>query len=188
MPSRKSRYRKKSEIREKNEMRLKLKNTSAVIIQAAFALSILLLAALAGCNSSAGSKVEDTPGKEIQIGMIDTDKLLNDYPDYKKFAEKKEKAGSQVRSLLSGGKPLNSDQKGYIKKSTIEYMKNEEEIIKNFVETVREASKKVADEKKLDMVLKNAESEKIIEYGGTDVTSDVQAKMTEIQNKQAKTK
>jgi Skp family chaperone for outer membrane proteins len=138
-----------------------------------------------GCKVE-GKNPDDSAkkNKELKVGYIDSDKLLAECPEFRKFQEKKQKETIDVRNKLTLGK-LTEAEKQHIKDLTIEYMGKEEKILKVFVDQVREASGKIMEEKKLDLVLNNAQSNSVLEYGGEDITSDVQSRLVELRKTQS---
>lgn len=164
------------------------------IIILTVALTALALAALipgcrGGTNTPAANNKTD---REIKTGLIDSDRLLMDYPEFKKFLDKKQTESRQIRNIMmkkpgeQGGR-LSGEDEAHIKKVTEDFMKKEAVIIKKFVDEVRDASKQVQDEKKLDMVINNPFSRSVVEFGGVDITDDVKAKMTELRKQKSST-
>jgi hypothetical protein len=151
---------------------------AAVMLMAALAAFLMM----AGCRGESGGDAAKNPPGELKVGLIDSDRLLENYPEYKKFVDKKEKETLQVRNMLSTGKKLSEKDKEYVKSTTLNYMKSEEVILKNFVERVREASSLVMAEKKLSLVINNPGTASVIEFGGQDITSEVQAKLSQKQS------
>lgn len=143
------------------------------------ALIIAMIGLGPGCKEDSA---QDEAGTELKAGYIDSDRLLDNYSDYRIFLVDKEKHAQEMRELLSSGKELTDSEKEKIKKTTLEYMKTEEGLIRKFVETVREASRKVCDAKKLDMVINNPSSNSVLEFGGIDITSEVQAKISQMES------
>lgn len=130
--------------------------------------------------------------KHVRIAFIDSDQLLGDFPEIKKFAEDKTLESEKIRKTmmerLSGGGQLTDAEKAQIKASTKKFMEKEDKLLKEFIDKVRIATQKVADEKKIDIVLDNKTTDPIIEYGGVNITEDVRLKIKEMQSAEAKKK
>jgi len=149
---------------------------------------VLFAFALTGCrgegaNNPGGEKSGD---RSLKVGYIDSDKLLFEYPDFKKFLEKKQEESLEIRNKIAKGsklRNLSEEDRKYIKKATVEFMKKEEVILRKFVDQVRKASNLVKDEKKMDLIINSAASNPVREYGGIDITDDVHAKMIELRKK-----
>lgn len=147
-------------------------------------LVVLSVIFLAGCRNEADKNENSAViDRDLKVGYIDSDKLLFEYPEFKSFMKNKDKESEFIRSKIENARKLNklsdSDKK-HIKDITVDFMTKEQNILKKFVERVRVASTAVQNEKKLDIVINNAGSSPVIEYGGVDITDDVQAKMVEL--------
>ncbi len=150
----------------------------------ATAVIIMMMLLLSGLTAGCKSNQEGSPGEipdrnQLKVGYIDSDKLLANYEPYRSFLPDKEKHASQVRELLTSGKKITPEEEKYIKDTTLDYMSREEELLGRFVERVRAASEIVASEKKLDIIINNPDSGEVIEFGGIDVTSEVQVKLSQ---------
>ncbi len=147
-------------------------------------LAVFSVMFLAGCRNEADKDTNSTlQERDLKVGYIDSDKLLFEYPEFKSFMKKKDKESEFIRNKIENARKLNqlsdSDRK-YIKDLTLDFMQKEQNILKKFVEQVRVASTEVQNEKKLDIVINHAGSSPVIEYGGVDITEDVQARMVEL--------
>ncbi|MFP4497212.1 MAG: hypothetical protein ACLFQV_03280 [Vulcanimicrobiota bacterium] len=134
---------------------------------------------LTGCKSSPPPEAESN--QQLQVGYIDSDQLVKEFPKLIQFMNKKEKESMEIQTLLSRGEKLSEDEKKKIKDTTVNFLEAENELVDNFVETVRNATRKVAEKKKLDVVINNKSSEPIIEYGGIDITEDVRTQIQEME-------
>lgn len=144
---------------------------------------IFAVTVIAGCQGESGNVSGRTVSgsSELRVGYIDSEKLLMEHPEYKRFLEEKDRESIDIKNLIDRGRKagtLSNEEQDYIKDKTKQYIEAEDVIIESFVSQVREASKQVMNEKKLDLVINNPWSGTIIQYGGTDITEDVKSKMT----------
>jgi Skp family chaperone for outer membrane proteins len=154
----------------------------SIIVGIAIILTVLILYTMSGCKQNSANATTEISSASLRIGYIDSDRLATqaEFPELTSFFEKKEKERARIRSLMTAKKHLTEAEKESIRKATKEFVKSEDALIKDFVETMRVCSKKVAEEKKLDMVLNNKSAARIVEYGGIDITEDVRAKILEM--------
>ena len=145
---------------------------------------LVVIALFVGCKGEEADPSKKVSDRALKIAYIDSDKLLEDYPEYKSFKKKKETEGRQILKKVENAKKLGTkvsdEDRRKIKELTNQFLANEKVILKKFVESVREASIQVKNEKKYDMVLNNAATRPIVEFGGVDITEDVQVKMVEL--------
>ncbi|MCD4782579.1 MAG: OmpH family outer membrane protein [Candidatus Eremiobacteraeota bacterium] len=160
------------------------------IIQLTGILLVLFLGGVfQGCHSGdkSGKSNSNSVASELRVGYIDSDKLLFEFPAFKKFRKKTENNDLELGNIVKGKKReeiTNKDRKRF--KSIVSgFLKERSEIKNKFVDKVREASLVVMEEKKLDLIINNATTYAVIEYGGTDVTEDVQANMTELRKQKS---
>ena len=160
------------------------KNNNWKVNTPALLLVVFVLFFLAGCRNEADKNANSAvQERDLKVGYIDSDKLLFDYPEFKTFMKNKEKESVSIRSKIENAKKLKKLSDGdrkYVKKLTLDFMQKEQNILKKFVEQVRVASTQVQNEKKMDIVINHAGSSPVIEYGGVDITEDVQARMVEL--------
>lgn len=150
----------------------------------ALLLAVFTFILISGCRNTteqdSGSALQE---RDLKVGYIDSDKLLFDYPEFKSFMKKKDKESEFIRNKIESARKLNKfseADKKYVKDLTLDFMQKEQNILKKFVEQVRTASTAVQNEKKFDLVINNSASAPVIEYGGVDITEDVQARMVEL--------
>lgn len=158
--------------------KLRIKRNIIVMSLALFMLSGLIFAA-SGCqanakNSKDNAQVSYSP---MKIGYIDADRLLSERDEWKKFSRKKGQETVRLMEKYKDKEEPSLEEKKKIAKTTEQFIEEENKIIENFVEETRNASKEVAKEKKLDLIIINSSLSPIIEFGGTDVTEDVRKKL-----------
>lgn len=168
-------------------MQNKSKSYRLILTLSLIGLVVGLVLLLSSCKTEAsdskGAKGDSSP---LKAGYIDSEKLLENCAEYRDFLPQKESHREKMRELLRPGNTLSDKDKEYIKKTTLDFMKKEEAIIEKLVGDIRTASKVVASEKKLDIIINNPESSQIIEFGGLDVTSEVQAKLSQLSSETTK--
>jgi Skp family chaperone for outer membrane proteins len=144
-------------------------------------LALLVFTASAGYRQiTADASQVGGSGRSLEIGYIDSDKYFEEFPEFIKFMQDKEKKSVEIRNLYKSGKQLTKEQAEDIAKETAKYMEMENNHLKVFVDVVTEASRRVADEKKLDIIFNNKSSGRVLEYGGINVTEEVRTKIREI--------
>ncbi|MCE1245935.1 MAG: OmpH family outer membrane protein [Firmicutes bacterium] len=147
------------------------------------AASIMLCLAFCFSGCKVDNKTTDESAqksRDLKVGYIDSDKLIAEDPDFKSFFNEKQKQAQQLQEKF-GGKELSPEEQKNLEKLTKEFAAKEARILGTFVAKAREASTRVMEEKKLDLVLNNAASRSVMEYGGEDITDDVKVKITELE-------
>lgn len=120
----------------------------------------LLLCGLVGCSE-----------KTLQVGFIDSDKLLMTWDKYKDLGEEYMKDMAELRK--KDPSQMNDQEKMTFMKNNDALKEKWDKIKGDVREQIRLAAKKVATQKKLDLILDNSNTTPTIEYGGTDITEDV---------------
>jgi len=141
---------------------------------------IVMTGIFMGCKS--GDSSEKPVSNELRVGYIDSDKLLFEFPPFKEFRKKTQEKDIELSKIVMGKKREEITKKDRQMFNSIisSFLKERTELKNQFVEKVREASTVVMEEKKLDIIINNATTSATIEYGGIDITEDVQAKMVEL--------
>lgn len=157
---------------------------SRIIKLTGILLILFLVGVFPGCHSGdkSGKSKEKVVSNELRVGYIDSDKLLFEFPPFRKFRKKTQTKDFELSEIMKGKKreEITNRDRQLFNSIVNNFLKERTEIKNQFVDRVREASMVVMEEKKLDIIINNATTYAVIEYGGADVTEDVQAKMTEL--------
>jgi Skp family chaperone for outer membrane proteins len=152
-------------------------------------LVVLTCLKITGCTlTGVEASPVDGSDRNIGIGYIDSDRLFSEFPELIRFMEEKRQKSVEVRAMLTGGKQPTKAQSEKIARETEKFIQLENQHLKVFVDTIKRASAKVADEKKLDIIINNKSSERVLEYGGIDVTEEVRMKIRELNESDDKSK
>jgi len=129
-------------------------------------LIAILLIALAVPLASGCEKKQS----RLKIGLIDTDRLMREWSKYRsqsrKFIEERD---ALFKTLPKDPREFTLEQKKLIDESNSKWDKARRQLI----EEVRVACEKVARAKGLDLVIADAQSNPVVEYGGIGITTDV---------------
>ncbi len=155
----------------------------------AAAVLFLIVMPLLFCFSCSGEKTADLDRKTLVVAYINTDELLIKWEKYRYLGDEYIKQRDKLaRDLKDKNKALAektsiSDED---KKSFMILRNQYNELIsqwaakkRTIVEEIRSVASEVIEAKNIDVVLDNCESSPVIEYGGTDITLDVLAKLKE---------
>jgi hypothetical protein len=181
------RYRKNNDIKGAIDKMISRTGKNTAIVLLITIIVVFISIQITGCViSNADASTKSGSGKKLGIGYIDSDKLFSEFPDLIKFMEEKREKSIEMRSILTGNKELTKEQSEKIAIETEKFIQLENQHLLVFVDTIKIASARVADDKKLDIIINNKSSEKVLEYGGIDVTEDVRLKIKELNESDAK--
>lgn len=142
-------------------------------------LGLLGTLALTGCGEKSDSST-------LRVGVLDTTRILTEMPKYKDLQSNLAREQREFQSRLpQPGAQLSEEeikqlQKEAEKKRT-EFQKRVNQTIQTAIKDIRELTTKVAQEKKLDIVVVNTPYNQSVHYhSGQDVTVDVILKLKRI--------
>lgn len=158
--------------------------------QLASALAALCLAAnLVGCQPSRGDK--------LTVGKVDTAELLQDDPDYQSLSIDYVKENTALRDKFveqmqttpgdSGKKEVQKKYQEAQKGLDAKWMGKTQKFLESRHTEIRDVAKSIAEAKEIDIVIIDSKAYPTTEWGGVEITRDLQLALSQGGGKPAAT-
>lgn len=109
----------------------------------------------------------------LNVGKIDTNQIMMQLPQFKELGEEKTKMEKELERQIgqqAASRPLTEAEKTKYKDMLKKWETLKRKFFEETFQLLRDATRKVAEEKKYDLVVVDTSFSPVVQYGGTDIT------------------